>query len=169
MLSFILVAIILFLVGCVTGELEFPATELYFTTTFTRISDGAQIRLGMHRSEIESILERVSEADEFAIRFHYPEIPETSGLYQSEIIIYYSDDDVAISIFCLSSKWTVAGGVSIGHNIRNVIDRDDFINLIHHDEHRAVLIVDDRNGLPYVMGFAYDERGRIVTMSLSAP
>ena len=60
MLKIILVALILLVIALISGlfwcfdgeNLDFPVTEEGFPTGFIRISDEAQIYLGMHQDEI---------------------------------------------------------------------------------------------------------------------
>jgi len=152
------------LTGCVEPiELEFAVTEMGFPLGFTRISDGAQINLGMSRSEIESILNMVSDY-EF----------EDTGVYEwgDEVIgISYNYDGVAWSIGIFdrsdivmpSGDWAIVGRFSIGSNISDVIDSSKFTYIV---EGGQLIIYDAPRNPTYGLVIGRNENDTIRSMQL---
>jgi len=139
-----------------SNEQEFLTTETGFPIGFTRISDGAQVGLGMSRDEIGAILQSRN------IRTWEP--MESSGwavAYDGIILIYYFVDNVS-RISTGSEEWAIAGGFSVGDNIQSVFDSNEFRHLIHIAENRMVVTFDDPpENASFMIEFVYNEDGTI--------
>jgi len=157
-LNIILVlALTLGLTGCWSIGLEFPVSKTGFPIGFTRLSDGAQIYLGMTREEIGKVLGEAIEPFWFPV------------LYDDQIVIQYSNSNVT-SIGTLSENWAIADGIFFGDSIQNIINSEIFFDIIHSEEQRVIRVTNapaDSEYLKYVMVFTYDDRGYIEIMSVS--
>ena len=120
------VILVIGLTGCRLYEWE-------SSVAITRDSDGAEIRIGMHRNRIERFLEpmifeTIEDLHEFIggepafnpdfTRFYY----STAGRLSAD----YNWDNVAWAIRIRCYDWTVAGEISLGDYIQDIIDRGNF-------------------------------------------
>lgn len=143
-------------------ELEFLTNEAGFPIGFTRISDGAQIGLGMSRDEVENILGEPKTSEELGeIRFL-----ERFGIYDDSLSIFYNDNNIAEFITHRSEDWVATGGFFIGDDIQNVIDSDKFSSLIYSNESHSVIILDNLEAPKFELGFQYTTDGSIIGMTL---
>ena len=145
-LNIILALVMIFsLAGCSNSQ------ESGFPTTFARVSDGVQISLGMHRDDVEKILENW---------VHYN--PKMST-YEDELFIVYNYEDIVIAIDMETENWTFAG-ISVGDEIRSLYDNDIFSNPNYgfkHLEGISIDIVDDRENITYLLMFSYNDEEAI--------
>jgi len=155
-------------------ELEFPVSETGFPTGFTRISDGTQIRLGMHRDEFEAILESANELQREMFTTTWDtigiEYNEFFGLYlgvNGYIIIDYKDDNTPYSISSITEDWVLPGGISIGNSIHNVIDNGEFPHVIHNVEKSEFFIFDNPELSVYMILLEYNEAENIRAIHLN--
>jgi len=169
-------ALIVILTGCVnSNELEFPVSDTGFPIGFTRVSDGAQIRLGMHRDEIEAILESVDKHRREAFRLMLEtvgiEYDESLGLYLGasggHITIQYNSDNIAYAFNSVANDWVLAGEISLGDDVQDVINIERFPHYVHDAEKSEFFIFDDHNFSTHSLLLFYDETGRIESMNVS--
>jgi len=128
------------LVGCGTVETICP-------TTLVRISDGAQIHMGMHRDDIENILTRMSEYDMDIIASQWFQLSEDIAvskiIWFSEDAVFYGDADnfmrisyedyIAWDFLIKCRDWAIANGISLGDDIQEIIDSNQFENIDYYD------------------------------------
>ena len=150
------------------NESELPTTETRFPPIgFTRISDGAHIRLGMSRDDVGKILESWNIFTE--------EPMESSGpivSYYDYITIFYFGDTVARIGAAVSEEWATVGGFSVGDNIQSVFDSvfdsNRLLRFTHNDEDRNVVIDAHLDNAPFRIVFFYNEDGFIRSILLMA-
>jgi len=153
------------MVGCITKNYlisengflisrdGFPISENGFPTGIKR-DDGAIIRLGMSREEVEEVLGFVELRPEDISSFgHLGQV----GLYYDgygRIVISYSDDNHVLAIFIHGSEnWAIAGGIRPGINPTN-----SFV------QYELMLVRRTNSDLRYV---DRNQRGRIIyTMNI---
>jgi len=170
--AMISLVLLISLTGCREPiELEFAVTETGFPLGFTRMSDGAQINLGMHRSEIESILGE--SGDTSRVMAEYGAIVGTYGRSEDGdsgfIDIRYTPEGKAVSIGLFLPNWAVSGGFSLGDNIHDLLDSIRLKGLTYGFADSTGRVIDDiENPTRFFIFFeCFDEEGKIVGMDIS--
>ena len=96
------------------GELAFPTTEDGFPIGFTRVSDGVQVYLGMHRDDVLRILGEPTGVAER--RFAYSFM--MNGEYVGSMELHVNDDGrirwIHISSWVGWDEWVTVGGLYAG-------------------------------------------------------
>jgi len=149
------------LMGCFNSA-EPILIDPTFPMTFTRISDGVQVRLGMHRNEVGEVLEPRSPAT--------GELMESYGhlVFYDGVIINYSNDRVT-RIATNIEGWVIAGEITMGTPIQSVLNHRAFRrNHIHEPEVGIVTILErvENSSSIYSLRFLYDLDGYINGISL---
>lgn len=176
-IAVIAVGVLILLIDCfrIGGhDMEFPTTETGFPIGATRGGDHAQIKLGMHRNDIENILTRPNDfwgdlADFFEPMGWIRDIPETAELYSGLdgfVLVYYDDYNMARAISISSRDWVIANEIFVGMYIQSVINNDNFPNITHNTEERLVAIREDLENPRYAIVFSYDLRRNITQIHL---
>ena len=153
------------LIGCSYSN-RIPAPEL--PTYFTRTSDGARIALGMHRNEIENILER-SE-------FYYDMIRKDMeagrsgnlGGYDGIVgatIVRYNDDDMVYEIATSAFEWTI-NGFSAEDNVQTIVGSNKFPRIFPSSDRSSFLSLNDPYNVEFGLQINHDEDGNIYFMRL---
>jgi len=154
------------LTGCFAPRrVEFPTTETGFPIGFTRLSDGAQIYLGMTRDEVGEIL--------YAINM-WGDIVESQGervnygYFQDALkLIDYNEDDGVVLISSTSEDWAIAGGISVGDSILVTLVSDSFPIPMPRDYGDSITFgYDDDGRLVYYIIFGRDGSGYLPQISL---
>jgi len=174
----IVAVVIALIVGIIAGvawfrrgtPIDFPVSETGFPIGVTRLWDREQIRLGMHKDEIGSIVREVSEHQRTLVIISGL-IDENERLYgrTGYIRIQFRPNGTANAISIGSNQWAVAGEISVGCSIQNVLDSDWHSYIFHSYEVRHVWIGDGSSleESMYMLGFIYDESGYIETILLA--
>jgi len=136
----VLIAFLVF--ACARGWLIEP-TEL--PMHFTRISDGSQISLRMHRDEIESVLgtplekmdidelkQNIYEVNEDVLDLMRVNIDMNVFTYSGFggfVAVHYNDEDFVKNIFVTTPEWIIVDWGAVGTDIQNVLDKRRNFNI----------------------------------------
>lgn len=158
------------LTGCIcSSEPNFPTSETGFPIGFTRLSDGAQIYLGMSEDEIGNVITEILITQRLeALRLGI--INQNERLYGETgyIRIQFRPDGTANTISTVSNQWAAAGNISVGDSIKSVLDSDWHSYILHGYENGRVWVGDGSSfeETVYMFSFFYDENGLIWDMGL---
>jgi len=155
-LSGVLVLVLLFsLSSCFAPRvLEFPVSETGFPIGFTRLSDGAQIYLGMTRDEVGRILVATNAQGERLVSTGSM-VMYRSGREVAKSIGYI--DDRAVYIVSISENWAIVGEISPrGDILQNIIDSGIFPNITPLSEPDAWEAFDNAENPIYALIFGFD-------------
>lgn len=103
------------LTGCGGNQWDFPTSDNGFPIGATRMSDGAQLVLGMHLDDAIELFDNIRER-----RF------ENLLTFDEEIghgSIRYNDDGIVYLINLHAEIWQVDGGFSVGDELPKILDR----------------------------------------------
>jgi len=180
-LGLALVVVIAVLVGC--SDVSAPE----FPTYFVRTTDGAMLYLGMHKNDVEMLLnehsylservgtedmmERLSEINNEIMLRWGESAGENILVYQEPngfIGILYNDNNLAMSIFVMMADgWVIDNVISVGKNIRVVIDNDQFPYIFQGAIEPGITVLDDPENHTYGIMFTFDDERNITTIHLA--
>jgi len=153
------IILVLAFASCATPTpTDFPAAGRGFPIGLTRLSDGAQIMLGMPRNEIDQIL-GVSATNDLNF-----------GTYGEDesITITFDEDNLAQMIMSTSTEWAIRGNLSVGNTIYD-ISRAEVLHIFI-DEHtfgNEVIMRNTPEDPRFGLLFEYDNETVITAISMA--
>jgi len=177
-----IVAILLILSSCSSYvEIVQPVSETDFPIGVVRQSDGVQLTIGMPRYEVENILGQPFEemgVEELSRRLGWVNeeilnvIEESIAMnlftYQGVsgfISVFYDINNFSTSISISSNEWIIAGEISVGDSIQNILNNYNFLGLSRIENDKSIVFYNPHNAASRLL-FNYDENGKVTLIML---